>query len=166
MLKKMKSFFVKNRRSSRCFNSDSGWKLVGGREFYFRSHWEYRYALHLEFQKKHSIIREWEFEPQTFWFLSIKRGVRSYKPDFKITENDGKHHWVEVKGYYDAKSKTKLRRFRKYYPEETLYVVDASFFSRKPIPTASYWEQIQPRTCQENEATSPMHPLGVSTTAL
>lgn len=69
------------------------------------------------------LFRKWEYEPKIFYFEEIKRGTRSYTPDFKITHLDGTHHWVETKGYMDAKSKTKIKRFEKYYPSEKLTLV-------------------------------------------
>lgn len=69
-------------------------------------------------------------EPNTFWFEGIKRGVVSYLPDFLVLENDGKSYYVEVKGYMDAKSKTKIKRFAKYYPKERLIVIDSKWFKR------------------------------------
>lgn len=82
----------------------------------------------MQFLKETCQIKEWEHEPKTFWFEEIRRGVRSYLPDFKVTKNDGKHYWVEVKGYMDSKSKTKIKRFKKYYPEEELHVLDSVWF--------------------------------------
>jgi hypothetical protein len=41
--------------------------------------------------------------------------------------------WVEVKGYMDAKSNTKLKRFRKYYPSEPIRIVGKEWFTRKKI---------------------------------
>ena len=58
-------------------------------------------------------ILKWEYEPETFWFEKIKRGVRTYTPDFKVTEKDGSIIFHEVKGYMDARSKTKLKRMKK-----------------------------------------------------
>lgn len=59
----------------------------------------------------------WEYEPQEFEFHEIKRGQRYYKPDFKLYDINA--CWVEVKGnYLRTQDKTKLRRFKKYYPEE------------------------------------------------
>ena len=103
-----------------------GWGTIGGKKCYFRSKWEYDYALYLELLKKYKKITEWEHEPKTFWFLEIKRGTRSYLPDFRVTETNGEIVWHEVKGYMDDRSKTKLKRFKKYYPEETLYLVQAA----------------------------------------
>ncbi len=81
------------------------------------------------------IIKEWEHEPQTFWFEEIRRGTRSYLPDFKITLANKSHYWVEVKGYFDRKSLTKIKRFRKYYPEEDLRIVDGEWFKLHDFKT-------------------------------
>ena len=82
----------------------------------------------------------WEHEPSTFWFENIKRGVRSYLPDFRVWNVDGTHYWVEVKGYMDSKSKTKIKRFKKYYPNEPIYIVDKEWFRKhiKPVRTLKY----------------------------
>ena len=57
---------------------------------------------------------EFLFEPHVFSF-PIKRGTRSYTPDFFLVKSN---EWIEVKGYFDEKSRIKLKRFKKYYPEE------------------------------------------------
>lgn len=57
----------------------------------------------------------WLYEHKEFEFKGIKRGSRFYKPDFYLPIYD---LWIEVKGYFIASDKTKLRRFKKYYPEE------------------------------------------------
>lgn len=75
------------------------------------------------------MIYSWEHEPHTFWFEDIKRGVRSYLPDFKVVDNDMSHHWIEVKGYWDSKSITKIKRFRKYYPKENIILIDSKWFA-------------------------------------
>lgn len=85
---------------------------------YFRSSWEANYARYLNFLLKHNEIYKWEFEPDTFIFEAIKRGTRSYLPDFKIWEtSDSQPYYVEIKGWMDAKSKTKLDRMEKYFPQ-------------------------------------------------
>lgn len=89
---------------------------IGGKKLFARSTWEANIAAYLEFLKSKGEIKDWEHEPITFWFLSIKRGVRSYKPDFRITNNDDTIYYEEVKGWMDDKSKTKLNRMRIYYP--------------------------------------------------
>ena len=117
----------------RIFQSKSGWREVGGKKIYFRSTWEVKYAKYLQFLKETGVINSWEYEPQTFWFEEIRRGTRSYLPDFKVTKLDGTHYWVEVKGYFDAKSKTKIKRFKKYYPKEELMICDEKWFVKNSM---------------------------------
>jgi len=76
----------------------------------FRSKWEANMARYWNY-----INIAWYYEPHEFEFNSIKRGNRFYKPDFYLPKTD---KWVEIKGYLSASDKTKLRRFKKYYPEE------------------------------------------------
>ncbi len=109
--------------------STAAWRELGGKKIYFRSTWEFRYGAWLQYQKDHGMIIEWEHEPKTFWFEGIKRGCVSYLPDFRVMDNNLKEFWVEVKGYYDAKSITKIKRFRKYFPEEKLVLIDAKWFA-------------------------------------
>lgn len=98
-----------------------------------RSTWEVKFAQHLQQLKHLGHICEWEYEPQTFWFEGIKRGVCSYKPDFKVTMNDSTHHWIEVKGYMDRRSLTKIKRFKKYFPNEELIVIRKDWFIKKRL---------------------------------
>ena len=73
-------------------------------------------------------IRSWKHEPKTFWFLNIKRGVRSYLPDYLVVNLDGSHEYHEVKGWMDSRSRTTISRMNKYYPEEKLRIIDAAWF--------------------------------------
>jgi hypothetical protein len=104
------------------------WAEIGGKRNFYRSRWEYRYALYLEFMKKHKHILDWEHEPTTFWFEGIKRGTNNYKPDFKVTFPSGVFEYFEVKGYMDAKSKTKIKRMAKYHPDIVLRIIDKDWF--------------------------------------
>lgn len=104
----------------------SAWVTVGGQRFYARSRWEANYARYLEFQKEHGLISAWEHEPETFWFEKIKRGVRSYLPDFKVTQASGAIEYHEVKGWMDSRSKTKIKRMKKYFPSVVLVVIDSA----------------------------------------
>lgn len=90
---------------------------------YVRSSWEANYARYLKWLLANDQIKAWEFEPITFYFEQIKRGTRSYCPDFRVTENSGKQVFHEVKGYLDPKSKTKLARMKKFYPDETVILI-------------------------------------------
>src|SRR3990167_6016438 len=68
---------------------------------------------------------EWDYECKTFWFEKIKRGVRSYTPDFYL-KSENEYH--EVKGWMDTRSITKLKRMKKYYPEVKMVVIDGKWF--------------------------------------
>jgi hypothetical protein len=114
------------------------------RGIFFRSSWEANYARFLEWQKQRGLIADWEYEPETFWFEKIRRGVRSYTPDFRVTENTGSRYYVEVKGWMDAKSKTKLKRMAKYHPAVDLRVIDAKAYreiDRKLGGAIPNWER-------------------------
>jgi hypothetical protein len=108
---------------SRRFENIAGRRADLGNAF-FRSKMEANYARYLDLLKKMGAVIDWSYEPETFWFEEIKRGIRSYKPDFRVLYQGEKSAvLVEIKGYMDAKSKTKIRRFRKYYPQHRLEIV-------------------------------------------
>lgn len=109
------------------------WAEIGGKRNFYRSRWEYRFALYLEFMKKHGKIMDWEHEPETFYFEGIKRGTNNYKPDFRVTFPTGNTEWFEVKGYMDAKSKTKIKRMAKYHPQIVLRVIDGTWFKTNSL---------------------------------
>jgi len=77
---------------------------------YFRSKWEANMARYYNF-----FDIKWIYEPQEFEFYKIKRGSRFYKPDFYLLEQD---KFIEIKGWFRPEDKTKLKRLKKYYPEE------------------------------------------------
>lgn len=106
------------------------WREIDGRRIFFRSRWEFRYALYLQLLKETKNIKEWEHEPKTFWFDGIKRGTNNYKPDFRVVHNNDSEEWIEVKGYMDSKSQTKIKRMAKYHPSVNLRVVDKEFFKK------------------------------------
>jgi hypothetical protein len=108
--------------------SKQGWRTIGGQKAFFRSKQEANYARWLEFQKQRNIIKDWQHEPKTFWFEGIKRGINNYTPDFMVTFPDDKIEWHEVKGWMDSRSKTKIKRFLKYHPTETLKVFGSKWY--------------------------------------
>jgi len=100
---------------------------------FFRSAWEANYARYLNLMVEEGLIWKWEYEPETYWFHKIKRGTRSYLPDFKvwpIPNAEGIFYLVEVKGYMDPVSKTKLKRMRRYYPHITLLLLERKVYRR------------------------------------
>ena len=90
---------------------------------YFRSKWEANYALVLDFMVKNGEIKSWEYEATTFVFDKVEFGTRRYLPDFKIFNNDGTVEYHEIKGFMDGRSKTKLRRMAKYFPDVKLILI-------------------------------------------
>ena len=121
----------------------AGWRDVGGRRIYFRSRWEANYARYLEWLKDKGQIARWEHEPETFWFEKIKRGVRSYLPDFRVWESDGSSCLHEVKGWMDSRSRTTLKRMAKYHPDQTIVLIrekEMREIARKVAPDDRDWE--------------------------
>lgn len=121
----------------------AGWRDIGGKRNFYRSRWEANYARYLEWLKSVGEIADWKHEPETFWFDAIKRGVRSYKPDFRVWENNGSSALHEVKGWFDARSKTTLKRMAKYHPQEKIIVVDGHVYRairRKVMGMIEGWE--------------------------
>lgn len=122
----------------------SGKIIIAGIEFYVRSSWEANIASYLQFKVENGLILSFKYESKTFWFLNILRGVRSYKPDFEIENLDGTIHYIEVKGWMDDKSKTKLKRMAKYYPEIKIELIDQLVYKSiaKNKKIYKYWGQL------------------------
>lgn len=97
---------------------------INGTVIYFRSKWEANYALYLDFLVGQGQIKKWEYEAEVFVFHEVQFGTRSYRPDFRITNNNGSIEYHEVKGYMDGRSRTKLRRMKKYYPKVKIILVE------------------------------------------
>lgn len=118
-------FVERSRRSWK-----ASWREIGGVRSFYRSRWEANYARYLEWLKSKGEIVSWEHEPKCFWFNAIKRGTRSYLPDFRVTEKNGDIVYHEVKGWMDAASKTKIKRMRIYYPDVKLLVIDGKIYKK------------------------------------
>lgn len=108
----------------------AGWREIGGIKKYYRSAWEANYARYLEWLRSKNQIRLWAHEPKTFWFDGVKRGCVSYLPDFRVVDANGEESYHEVKGWMDARSRTKIRRMKKYFPDIRLVVIDAKQYRR------------------------------------
>ena len=106
----------------------AGWySRDDGRKVWARSGWERHWMAYLDWLVGLGEISSWEYEPQEFEY-PVKRGTRFYKPDFRVVNRDGSVEWQEVKGRWTAKAKTQVNRFRKYYPEEKLVIIDAGAY--------------------------------------
>lgn len=129
------------RHSIRQWKAD--WRIIGGKRSFYRSSWEANYARYLEWLRLRGNILEWEHEPKCFWFHAIKRGTRSYLPDFAVLECSNKITFHEVKGWMDAGSKTKLKRMAKYYPSIIMVLIDAKSYksiAKMMAPIIRGWE--------------------------
>ena len=102
---------------------------INGKVIFFRSKWEANIALYLDFLIKQKEIKSWTFEEDRFIFEKIQFGTRSYRPDFKLYKENGEVVYWEVKGYFDARSKTKIKRMAKYYPDVKLIVIDKAGYA-------------------------------------
>ena len=126
---------------SRTGRTKQGWRPDIG--IFTRSSWEANFARYLNWLVSSHGIKEWSYEPETFWFEAIKRGVRSYKPDFKIVPITGDPYFIELKGYMDPKSKTKLKRMAKYHPNVRVQLVgevEYRAIARTVRPLIPTWE--------------------------
>lgn len=82
---------------------------------FFRSAWEANIARWLTAEGK-----QWEYESKTFEF-PVRKGTRFYTPDFYLPSED---RYIEVKGWWDDKSKTRMRRMAKYYRDVRIEIID------------------------------------------
>lgn len=102
------------------------WENDTGKRYYMRSKWEFNIACYLDYLVAHKKIKDWDYEADTYWFDGVKRGTNSYKPDFKVFNNDDTFEYWEVKGQMDAKSATKLKRMQKYHPSIKVVLIRAA----------------------------------------
>ena len=118
-------------RAKRGFREDIG--------MYVRSSWEANYARYLGLLMAQGKVMAWEYEPKTFRFEGVKRGPYTYCPDFHVMYADGHWEWHEVKGYFDPKSRSKVKRFKKFFPGEVFVLIDA-----KAYKAISEWSAMIP----------------------
>ncbi len=98
-------------------------RIYDGRVIKFRSRLEARWSYYLDVLVVGKHIKRYDYEPEWFEFLKVTFGIRRYLPDFRVNELDGSVTYHECKGYLDAKSITKIRRFAKYYPDRKLWLI-------------------------------------------
>lgn len=112
-----------NLSTTNAYSRTRGGKRPDLGNVYFRSAWEANYARYLNWLMAQGKIVAWRFEAKTFVFPGIKRGCITYTPDFEVTECGGEIRYHEIKGWMDKKSKTKLKRMKKYYPEVPIVLI-------------------------------------------
>lgn len=97
-----------------------GYRNIDGKNIYFRSSWEYKYAKYLQEVKKKGLIRSWEYEGDKFYYNG---GRNSFTLDFKVTTSEGVVEYHEVKGWLDARSKKVFEVIRTQFPEIKLILL-------------------------------------------
>lgn len=127
-MSKIMSEKMKNNSINNYNRVKRGHVSIGGKSFFARSSWECNIGAYLEFLKQNNKIKDWEHEADTFWFEKIKRGIRSYLPDFKVFNIEGDVYYIEVKGWMDKKSMTKLNRMKLYHPNTKIEVIDSHVY--------------------------------------
>lgn len=108
------------------FNQQSkGYREIGGARIYFPNRMEANYYRYLLFSKRQGTVRHFEYQPAYLDFTEhgYKHGITRYRPDFFVVDDTGYRYYVECKGWYDPKSKTKLKRARECYPEIDIRLV-------------------------------------------
>lgn len=104
-------------RLVRDYNNKPVTATVGGKECHFRSTFEFKWALYLDFLVNAKEIIGWTYEEDLFIFHGEVTAPIQYRPDFKVTEKDGTVVYQETKGYHDGQTNTKLRRMASHYPD-------------------------------------------------
>jgi hypothetical protein len=115
---------------------------LGG--LYVRSRWEANWARYLNWLVAQGQISRWEYEPDVFEFVGIRRGTRFYTPDFKVYNLDGTIEYHEVKGWLTPGSKTKLKRMAKYHPNVKVVLIEVTLYRsicKKMAPLIPCWEK-------------------------
>ncbi len=116
-------------------NIHRGTEQIGGKIISYRSAWERNWCIYLEWQKQQGMIKEWEYEPQRYYFIdntvNPPRALgNGYLPDFKVIRNDGTFYLEEIKGY--KQGKIKIKRMKKYHPKIEINLVEAKeYFETK-----------------------------------
>lgn len=98
---------------------------IGGKQYFFRSRFEYHWALYLQFLKDAGEIKSWAYEVKKFdfWKFGYRNKPYEYTPDFLIVDKDGDLFFQETKGYLQSKDISKYVRLAKHYPDVQLEVV-------------------------------------------
>jgi hypothetical protein len=90
-----------------------------------------------------------KFEPTVFEFpINAQGKMSAYLPDIYLTKTD---EYIEVKGMLDPRGRAKLRKFKKFYPEEfkklTVIISKSNkanklFFAKLGVNRVLYYEHL------------------------
>lgn len=124
--------------------SSKGRTKIGKRKdlgIFMRSGWEANVARFFKHEGSNYM-----YEPKNFMFEKFKHGTVSYVPDFLINGDT----WVEVKGMLKGSDKTRIRRFKKFFPEEFKKLkaicdpntASDKFFQEVGVPILAYYKDL------------------------
>lgn len=120
---------------------DKGWSKEGWREDLqcaFRSSWEANIARLLNYKNI-----KWTYESETLSLDLSKEKVNitsTYIPDFILEDNS----IIEIKGFWDMRSKAKMKFVKEQYPKRKILVVDCDIYLsiyRKYHDIIPNWEE-------------------------
>ena len=114
--------FGKDRLFKMKFGNEPRHVMIAGREFHFKSKFEYRYAQYLELLKTQGHIINWFYEAHGFTFRDEVKGAKVYTPDFGVETPNG-YEYHETKGLLTGSDVTKFKRTAKYYPNAKIILV-------------------------------------------
>ena len=109
---------------SRCYNTRL---IINDNIYNLKSNWEFNIVLYLEYQKALNLIDNWSYESKRFTFDINDFGIRSYTPDFFISKN-GVDRIIELKGWFDEKSKNKQILMNRFYPNVEIDLWDEDMY--------------------------------------
>lgn len=131
----MKNKFAKQNRFSKIerkwiivFNGQEDYKL------YARSGYEISVANYLALMARNKYVHYWKHENLELRFDGVKRGCLLWIPDFTTyDEQDRIINIYEVKGKFEPKDSTKIKRIKKFHPglfEKLIYITDKRNFPK------------------------------------
>lgn len=104
--------------------------VIDSKDYTFKSSWEVEVAKRLQALVDNGYILEWQYESKHFDFQDMKRGTRSYCPDFDVELIDRTHLYIEVKGWEMPQSMKRIEMFRERYPEVKFYLIDKKEYGK------------------------------------
>lgn len=103
---------------------------IGGKNYIFKSSWEVEIARNLQRLYEESAISEWNYENKHFVFEDVKRGIRSFCPDFEVIKRNGDKLYIEVKGWKMPSAMKRIKMFRERYYDVEFYLLDEKEYGK------------------------------------
>ena len=107
------------------YNNNPIVATVGGKYCEFRSEFEYRWAMYLQYRKESGEILDWEYEVYSYNFaeMGYKTPPWNYLTDFLVTPSIDRKVCQECKGKLSNKDIIKFKRVQEKYPDDRIELV-------------------------------------------